>query len=176
MDACPQAKATTALKIRGFLLADPEGITALEAHLWELSPAPWPCREGSRDGSRPLLHGAGGPALPVARSWDAEGVLAGLCLTFAIRHEMQPPLQNAQGLVSDHHIGCRGKQNRVIWKPNISHPCCVLVGSGAQTVQAEARSPKGWGRQEGKRGGRGGSRAQGQVPIRFGRLTGPVPG
>ena len=54
LDACPQAKATRALKIRGFLLADPEGIAALEACPWELPPAPWPCREGSRDGSRLL--------------------------------------------------------------------------------------------------------------------------
>lgn len=74
----------------------------------ELHPAPWPCREGSSTGSKlsRVLHGAGGPALLMARSRVAEDILAGPCLTFAMHHEMQPPLRSPQGSVAGCCVGC----------------------------------------------------------------------
>lgn len=61
------------------------------------------------------------------------------CLTFAIQHKMKPPLQSTQGLVSD----CLRLQGEGELSCLESQHCPVLVGSGAQPGQAEARSPKG---------------------------------
>lgn len=159
LDACPQAKATKALKIRSFLLPDLEDITALEACPWELPPAPWPCREGSGDGSRLLrVPRMGLEGQPFLR--PGAGMQRASCqdhiLPLQSSTKCSHPSKVLRGWCSTTMfagLGCGGKQTQVIWKLSIAYPCSALVGSGVQLVQAEARSPKGWGRREGKHRG-----------------------
>lgn len=98
LDTYLQAKATKALKIRGFLFADPECISGLEAHPCELPLAPWPCRGGSGDGSRlfcvPYM-GLEDQPFPWPGAGVQRSILVRPCITFVIQHKMQPPLQGA---------------------------------------------------------------------------------
>lgn len=170
LDACPQAKATKALKIRGFFLIDSQGIAALEAHPWELPPASWPCREGSWDGSGLLrvprvgLEGQPfpqpGAGMQRVNWWDCVSPLQSST-------KCSHPSKALRVWCPTTALAAGGSKTELFGNPALPPLWSALVGSGAQPVQAEDGSPKGWGRREGKRGRSGRSRAWGQVPVRL---------